>query len=428
MFVIPLPTEVGKIIKILEDRGYEAYIVGGCVRDEVMNLLFHTHASPKDWDITTSATPIETMKNLELAGIKTIPTGIKHGTITAIIENQNYEITTYRIEGKYINHRSPVEVRFTQQLQDDLSRRDFTINAMAYHPLAGLVDIYGGVQDLKDRVISAVGDPFLRFQEDALRILRALRFSSRLDFVISNTTSEAIFTHMELLKFVSIERITSEMRQILCGKNASKVLVEYHKIILFALMGKDMLKDGDHNHYKIVATMLGFCPTNPTVRLIVLLYFGIKNHQEILEILKRIKIAKWTEKMILNMGEYLDIVLVDEKIWIKELLAMMGEKNFRMFLDIKKAFFMTTSEQEELAKLKGITDKFERIIEDKEPISIADLAIDGDDLQMLGIPKGKKIKEALHQILKAVMSEEILNNKSSLKDFVLQNLYEKFKI
>lgn len=422
MFVIPLPSEVGKIIKILEDRGYEAYIVGGCVRDEVMNLLLHTELSPKDWDITTSASPTQTIESLKLAGIKTIPTGIKHGTITAIIENQNYEITTYRIEGKYLNHRSPAEVRFTTELQDDLSRRDFTINAMAYHPKVGLVDIYGGVQDLMRKSISAVGDPFLRFEEDALRILRALRFASRLDFVISEATSEAIFEHMELLKFISIERIMNEMGQILCGKNAPKVLLEYREIILFALMGKTMSKDDEHSHYKIAAAMLGFCPINPTVRLIVLLYFGIKNPQEILEILKRVKIPKWTEKMILNMGEYLDMALVDEKMWIKERLGIMGEKNFRVFLDIKKAFLMVTSNQEELSKLGGIIDKFNRIIQEGEPICIADIAINGDDLQMLGIPKGKKIKEILHQVLKAVMSEEIPNDKNSLRDFVNKSI------
>lgn len=420
MFVIPLPTEVGKIIKILEDGGYEAYIVGGCVRDEVMNLLFGSNISPKDWDITTSASPEQTIECLSLAGIKTIPTGIKHGTVSAIIENQNYEITTYRIEGKYLNHRSPSEVKFTTELQDDLSRRDFTINAMAYHPIVGLVDIYGGVQDLMNKSICAVGDPFLRFEEDALRILRALRFASRLSFAISETTSEAIFAHMELLKFISIERIMGEMGQILCGENAPKVLDKYYKVILFALMGEDMPKDDNHSHYKIVATMLGFCPSNPTVRLIVLLYFGIKNHQEIAKILKRVKIAKWTEKMILNMGEYLDNALVDEKIWIKEQLGIMGEKNFRVFLDIKKAFFMAYSKEEELSKLKAITYQFEKIIEDKEPIAIADLAINGDDLQMLGIPKGKKIKEILHQILKAVMSEKIPNDKNSLKDFAFK--------
>lgn len=420
MFVIPLPSEVGKIIKILEDRGYEAYIVGGCVRDEVMNLLLHTELSPKDWDITTSASPTQTIESLKLAGIKTIPTGIKHGTITAIIENQNYEITTYRIEGKYLNHRSPTEVRFTTELQDDLSRRDFTINAMAYHPKVGLVDIYGGVQDLMRKSISAVGDPFLRFEEDALRILRALRFASRLDFVISEATSEAIFEHMELLKFISIERIMSEMGQILCGKNAPKVLLQYREIILFALMGKTM--PDEHNHYKIATAMLGFCPINPIVRLIVLLYFGIKNPQEILEILKRVKIPKWTEKMILNMGEYLDMALVDEKMWIKERLGIMGEKNFKMFLDIKKAFLMVTSNQEELSKLGGIIDKFNRIIQEGEPICIADIAINGDDLQMLGIPKGKKIKEILHQVLKAVMNEEIPNDKNSLRDFVNKSI------
>lgn len=421
MFAIPLPTEVDKIIKILENRGYEAYIVGGCVRDEVMNVLFHSDISPKDWDITTSASPEETIESLKIAGIKTIPTGIKHGTITAIIGNQSYEITTYRIEGKYLNHRSPSEVRFTTELEDDLSRRDFTINAMAYHPKIGLVDVYGGIKDLKERSISAVGDAFLRFEEDALRILRALRFASRLDFTISEITSKAIFAHMELLKFISIERIMSEIDGIICGKNASKVLTQYREVILFSLMG-EVPKDIDDSGYKIASAMLGFCPSNPTVRLIALLFFGIRNHAEIAKILKRIKIAKWTEKMILNMGEYLDTPLVDEKMWIKEQLGMMGEKNFRVFLELKKAFFMVIPHQEELSKLKGITDKLEKIIQAGEPICIADLAINGDDLQMLGIPKGKKIKEALHRVLKAVMSEEVPNDKKSLKEFVNKNI------
>lgn len=422
MFAITLPPEVTKIIKTLEDSGYEAYVVGGCVRDEMMNLLFGSQTPPKDWDITTSASPTEVISSLKLAKIKSIPTGIKHGTITAIIKNQHYEITTYRIEGKYLNHRSPSEVRFTQQLKDDLSRRDFTINAMAYHPKVGLVDIYGGIEDLKDRAIRAVGDAFLRFEEDALRMLRALRFASRLDFEITEATSEAIFAHKELLRFVSIERIMGEMRQIICGKNAQEVMDRYAEVILFALRGENMPKDYDYTYYNTATKILKFCSANPTTRLIVLLYFGIKDDKEIGKILQRIKIEKWIQKMISDMGGYVNKKLVDKKIWIKQSLSVMGEKNFRVFLEIKQAFLRVISDEEELSKLESITEKLQKIIEDKEPISIADLAINGDDLQKLGIPKGKKIKEMLHMVLKAVMREEISNDKGSLKDFVLKNM------
>ncbi|MDO7253310.1 CCA tRNA nucleotidyltransferase [Helicobacter cappadocius] len=420
MFEISLPQEVSKIINILEKKGFEAYVVGGCVRDSVMNILNISSTAPNDWDITTSAKPDEVMEILAKEGIKTIPTGIKHGTITAIIEKQKYEITTYRIEGKYTSHRTPLEVEFVSTLIDDLSRRDFTINAMAYHPHRGIVDIYEGINHLKQQLICAIRDPNERFEEDALRILRALRFSARFGFEINEQTSRAIFKHKELLSFISIERITEELKGILCGEFAFDILDQYHEVILFSLTGDKL----NYPYYKDAIKIIPYCPKNPITRIIVLLYFGIVDEAQRIKILQRLRFPKWIEKTILDIMKHLHRSLADEKIWIKQSLSLMGEKNFKIFLEIKNAQMNAKkpiSEDEHL-KLHGIFEKFQKIIENKEPIHIKDLMLDGNDLQTFGIPKGKKIKEMLHKMLEAVMSEKISNDKKSLEDFVYQNI------
>ena len=218
---MPLPPEVTEIIERLENHGYEAYVVGGCVRDFVCKRKIH------DYDITTSATPEET-KNV-FSDMRVIPTGERHGTVSVIfndksIKEKQIEITTYRIDGEYTDSRHPTEVRFTRKLAEDLSRRDFTVNALAYNPRVGIVDIFGGIDDIKNKIIRAVGDAKKRFEEDALRILRALRFSSVLGFEIEKATSDALISHAHLLSHISAERIREEFSKLLLGENAVEVL------------------------------------------------------------------------------------------------------------------------------------------------------------------------------------------------------------
>ena len=220
---VEVPVDVKNIIETLEANGYEAYAVGGCVRD---TLLFRM---PGDWDITTSALPQQTKELFK--DYKTIDTGLKHGTLTVLINHMPFEVTTYRIDGEYGDNRHPKSVEFTKSLENDLARRDFTINALAYNPSAGLVDLYDGQAHIYNSIIKTVGNPDQRFNEDGLRIMRALRFSAVLGFQIEKETAEAIHRNKELLKNISAERLAVELTKLVCGKNAFNVLMEYADVL-----------------------------------------------------------------------------------------------------------------------------------------------------------------------------------------------------
>ena len=206
---IEVPEKTEKIIDALQEHGYDAYVVGGCVRDSLL------HRSPADWDITTSATPEEVKKIFR----RTVDTGIQHGTVTVLMDKEGFEVTTYRIDGEYEDRRHPKEVTFTPSLGEDLKRRDFTINAMAYNHRTGLVDIFGGEEDLKNKIVRCVGDPRERFTEDALRILRAVRFSAQLGFDIEEKTQDAARDLGKTLKKISAERIQTELVKLLVSPN-----------------------------------------------------------------------------------------------------------------------------------------------------------------------------------------------------------------
>jgi len=211
--IINIPEEALFIIKQLNNNGFEAYAVGGCIRDSLLKR------KPKDWDITTNATPHEVKSLFD----KTVDTGIKHGTVTIIINNQIFEVTTYRVDGKYSDNRRPEKVEFTSSLKDDLSRRDFTMNAIAYHPYEGYIDYFNGIDDITHSLIKTVGNANERFQEDALRMLRAIRFSAQLNFLIDEETIEAIKSNAYYIEKISIERIRDEINKILISKQAEKL-------------------------------------------------------------------------------------------------------------------------------------------------------------------------------------------------------------
>lgn len=220
---IVLPKEVQEVLAALSQSGYKAYVVGGCVRDSLLGLV------PKDWDVTTSALPEETRR--VFADRPVIGTGIQHGTVTVLMDGMPVEVTTYRTDGAYSDHRRPDEVHFTPELREDLARRDFTINAMAYHPNEGIVDYYGGQMDCERGIIRCVGDPAERFEEDALRILRALRFASVLGFSMDSRTREQLIVKRGLLSHMAMERITSEFSRLLCGEKASEVLRGFPTVV-----------------------------------------------------------------------------------------------------------------------------------------------------------------------------------------------------
>lgn len=241
---INCPENILKAIALLESKGYSAYVVGGCVRDSVMGR------APNDWDMTTSATPDETIEVFK--GFRTIATGLKHGTVTVMIDSEPVEITTMRVDGEYSDNRHPESVSFTQKIEDDLSRRDFTINAMAYNPKTGFVDPFGGQNDIKNKIIRCVGNPDTRFNEDALRIMRAIRFSSVLGFDIDEMTSQSIINNRSLLQNISNERIRVELIKMLCGKNIEKILNDY-KSVIFEIIPELSAEDGflQHTPYHI---------------------------------------------------------------------------------------------------------------------------------------------------------------------------------
>lgn len=220
---ITCPDRIVKAIDLLEKSGYSAYAVGGCVRDSVMGR------EPNDWDMTSSATPDEIQRTF--SGFRTVPTGIKHGTVTVIIDGKPIEITTMRVDGEYSDNRHPETVRFTKRIEDDLGRRDFTVNAMAYNPKSGIVDPYGGMNDIENRIIRCVGDADTRFNEDALRILRAVRFASTLGFDIEKNTSDSVLANRRLLENISKERIRVELIKLLCGTDVEKILLGYKELI-----------------------------------------------------------------------------------------------------------------------------------------------------------------------------------------------------
>ena len=225
--VIKIPPQVNRAIEILQNNGHSAYVVGGAVRDMLMGKTAH------DWDITTSALPEETLESF--SEFRTIETGLKHGTVTVIVDGMSLEITTFRIEGGYSDNRHPDKVDFTDRVEDDLSRRDFTVNSIAYSPQKGFADPFDGQTDIEKKIIRCVGNPDKRFGEDALRILRALRFSAVLGFEIEKDTAESIRRNYKLLSNISVERIFVEISKLLCGKDAGKILREFEDVIFFIL-------------------------------------------------------------------------------------------------------------------------------------------------------------------------------------------------
>ena len=213
---INLPPNVKCIIDKMYENDFEAYIVGGCVRDAILGF------EPNDYDITTNATP-ETIKSI-FRDFKCIETGIEHGTISVVMDEEIYEITTYRIEGEYKDHRRPENVDFTSKLEEDLKRRDFTINAMSYNEKEGLIDLFGGKIDIENKIIKTVGNPYDRFNEDGLRMIRAIRFSSKLDFKIEADTLLAIYNNAKIIKNISLERITDEFNKIILSNKPENII------------------------------------------------------------------------------------------------------------------------------------------------------------------------------------------------------------
>lgn len=438
-----------QLIGIIEAEGYEAYAVGGCVRDSLMGREIN------DIDITTSATPFEIEKILDKHGIHFIETGLKHGTITAILNKEPFEITTYRTESEYKDNRHPEKVEFVTQLSEDLARRDFTINAMAYNKAKGVVDIFGGQQDLEHKLIRCVGNADIRFNEDALRIMRAIRFSSVLGFDIEESTKKAIFDNKHLLKNVSAERLFTELSKLLLGDNVFNVLKEYREVIaVFIPELSPMFCCQQNNPWHIYDVWKHTCktvaesPKDLKLRLTMLFHDigkpyakttdknGIdhfKGHQKISadiasSVLKRLKVSNEIYDFVMTLIPVHDIHISNEKKNIKKWLNKLGKERdgdyfLKALIKVKRADKLgqnTKKTKPELERLDSLEIKIDEVIALNEAISVSDLAVNGFDLMNLGI-KGKDIGAALGELLDKVINEELENEESVLLNYLKKN-------
>ena len=437
---ILIPQAPKKALNILNENGYEAYVVGGCVRDSLLG------DSPKDWDITTNALPEETEKCFK--GYKIIETGLKHGTITVMIDKEPLEITTYRIDGEYLDNRRPESVEFTSDIKEDLSRRDFTVNAMAYGLNDNFIDYFNGQEDLDRKIIRCVGDADKRFNEDALRILRALRFASVLDFTIDKETSESIFRNKMLLKNIASERIIVEFNKLLCGKNAEFILNKYRDIIaVFIPEIKPMFDFNQNNPHHIydvwehTVKSVVSVPPNAVQRLAMLFhdiaklacyhvddkgvghFYGhpIKSSQMTKDILKRLKYDNQTINTVKELVFFHDYRAVATNKSVKKLLNKSGEYIFSLLSDIQRADALAQNPmelQEKLDRIDAVEVIAKKIISSGLCFQIKDLALNGKDLINLGVPQGKKVGEVLEMLLEKVIEEKCENTKEDLTKHV----------
>ncbi len=386
-----LPSNTEYIIETLQKNGYEAYAVGGCVRDMLNS------DTPHDFDITTSAEPEVVISLFE----KTVPTGIKHGTVTVIINGVPNEVTTYRTDGEYRDHRRPDSVIFVKSLREDLARRDFTVNAMAYNKRDGLKDFFGGKQDIQNRILRAVGEPERRFYEDALRILRLFRFSSVLGFNIEENTLKAALEYAPTLKSVSAERIYSELLKTLCGKKpaALKPLTD-----IGGLRFSGLTSSPDYG----ILPLLGSADT----KLFAFLYSGGADVTAALDFLR---VPNKTKKAARDMLTLLNMPFPKTKPEIKEMLYLTSPVSVENYFDYKAAY----GENCENAR-----SMLSEIIENAEPYKISDLKIRGEDLKKLGI-RGRETGEMLEALRKYVIPDPTLNTKSRLLEEI-KNLRSNF--
>ena len=434
---IGLPKNVKTIIEILEKNGYEAYIVGGCVRDELLGR------KPKDYDIATSAVPEQTKRCL--GDFKIIETGIQHGTVTVIINGESFEVTTFRKDGEYSDRRRPDSVAFSLNISDDLARRDFTVNAMAYNPRTGLIDLHEGQKDLFRRRITCVGDPEKRFGEDALRIMRALRFASELDFMLDGSTADAAHKMKDLLKEISAERISKELSLLLCGAAPFEILTGFSDVIAVVIPEIEQCIDfNQHSKYHIydvwthIAAAVARSEADPDVRLALMLHdigkpFCFKaddegnghfyGHEKLSAdmaetILHRLRFSRDTAERVSKLIKYHYITPVNDDRVVKRLLSTLGNEDYFLLMEVMKGDNRAKHRFciERVQIIEAMQKRAEMIIADNQCLRIPDLEVNGSDMLELGFT-GEKIGTVLKDILDAVIDEKIPNEREALLRF-----------
>lgn len=431
-----LPINAKKLIDLINESGYDAYAVGGFVRDSIMNR------ECGDIDIASSALPNELEAILDANGIKYVETGIKHGTISAIIDHVPYEITTFRVDGDYIDNRHPNDVEFVRDISSDLSRRDFTINAIAYNDRDGIVDEYDGVGDINRGIIKCVGNADSRFKEDALRIVRCLRFASVLGFDIENETKKALFDNKELLKNISVERVFVELNKLLLGDNVEKVLLEYRYVLAVVIPEFIETFDFEQNTkwhiydvYTHTIKSLALSPKVDYIRMALLLHdigkpatytFDDRGGHFIGHQIESAKIAKTVLQHFKASNEYINKVVTlienhndyirNNNVGVKRWLNRLGQQMTYDYIDVKIADLSTHNielSKKEIENLNNARKRIDSIVNNNEPYRLSDLNINGNDIKNLGY-SGKEIAEALNFLLDEVIKNPSINNKQIL--------------
>ena len=434
---INIPADANELIHTLQNNGHSAYIVGGCVRDSILGR------TPHDYDICTSATPSEMLEIFK--DRKIIETGLQHGTVTVVVNSEPYEITTYRIDGIYSDNRRPDTVTFTDKLVEDLRRRDFTINAMAYNDEEGLIDPFNGMEDIKYKKISCVGFAEDRFGEDALRILRAIRFAAQLEFTIMPGTDWELHKQYKNLENISIERINSEFCKIASSDDFCVELLLYKDVFsLFIPELKDMFDFPQNNPWHIwdvfghTIHAVEYCDSDDlVVRLAVFFHdFGkphsyqdgedgirhFKGHGKVSadmtdSIMKRLRFDNETRNNVVELVYYHDATFEVGKKYVKRWLNKIGEKQFRRLLQVKKAdnkaqnLELSSDRIKELSEIEALIDE---VLQEDECFSLKDLAVNGKDLIGVGYKAGKELGNTLNKLLQLVIDGDCPNEKEKL--------------
>ena len=384
--------QVQYIINTLEHAGYEAYIVGGCVRDIIRG------AKPKDWDIASSATPVQAKALFK----RVIDTGIKHGTITVLLDKKHYEVTTYRIDGQYLDGRRPETVTFTSNITSDLSRRDFTMNAIAYNPAKGFADPFNGIDDINSKIIRCVGNPIHRFTEDALRMLRAIRFAGTTGFIICNNLLEAITVLKSNLQNVSPERIREELVKLVTSQNPEAIgFLCSTGLMPYVLCGINY--NGNINN---VIRWLAACPVAEPLRMALFLYWSGENCKNIL---RALRFDNKAIKEISLYVEMLHIPLPTTRYQIKKILRLTSPALFENILTLK-----TITDPSQAQFINSIRQDVADIIQKGECFTLRDLAVDGNILAEMGVPRGVAMGNHIEKLLDLVMQNPELNTRQIL--------------
>ena len=443
---IVIPQCALSILARLRASGYDAYVVGGCVRDSLLGK------TPDDWDICTSAKPLEIIDCFHDKHV--IKTGLQHGTVTVVMQDGHYEVTTFRVDGEYSDNRHPDAVEFVGNLAEDLSRRDFTINAMAYHEHEGLVDLFGGHNDLKDGMVTSVGNASDRFNEDALRILRALRFASVYSFEISNSTALAIHLDAAVLPNIASERIKSELCKLLCGDGALPILLDYSDVISTIIPEMEpCIGFNQNNHYHqytvyhhIAQAVANYKGIDTVVKMALLLHdigkpccytedekgghfygHGVFSHDIAEKVLSRLRFDNKTKSDILELVLYHDATIEPTQRMARRWLNKIGTVQLARLLEIKKADIMAHAEGTQdlrMAKCVDLEMILRAVIASNNCFTLKEMRINGADIIALGIPEGKRVGQILNALLEEIISERLENKREVLIDYIEACIYK----